>query len=127
MVTSSTNLFVVFFVVGYNNLTVVGSRFFLYFYPILVPLPPTVILAIVVVDVVDSRYLAGPLPSLLSLVAARGSIPSLPQSHMYGSCAVLSWKRRLLCVTHLYPQYVCVLFPGIGVTLPSYVVYIISA
>ena len=67
---SSTNLFVEVFLVGCNKLTVVGSRCFLYIYPILVPLPLTVILSIVVIDVIVSRYLAGPLPSLLYLVAA---------------------------------------------------------
>ena len=70
LVVSSANLFVVLFVVRYNKLTVVGSRCFLYIYPILVPLPLTVILSIVVIDVIVSRYLAGPLPSLLYLVAA---------------------------------------------------------
>ena len=74
----------------------------------LVPLSLTVILSIVVVVVAVSRYLAGPLPSFLSLVVARGSIPSLPQNHLEGSCVALSLKRKILFVPHLYQHWVCV-------------------
>ena len=80
------------------------------FYPILVLLPLTVILSIVVVDVVATRYLSGPLPSFFPLVDAQGSIPSLPQIHLEGSCVALSWKFWILFVPHLYPHWVCVFF-----------------
>ena len=90
------------------------------FYPILIPFPLTAILSIsvvvvvvvfvvvVVVIVVVSRYLNGPLPSLLSSVVPRGSIPSLPRNHLEGFCVVLSLKRQLLCVPHISQHWVCV-------------------
>ena len=80
------------------------------FYTILVPMPLTIILFIYVVDVVISKYLAGSLPIWNSLVTEQGSIPSLPQIHLEGSCVALSWKFWILFVPHLYPHWVCVLF-----------------
>ena len=82
VVDSSANILVVLCVVGYNELTVVGSIFFYTFYLILVLFPLTFILyiadfVVVVVVVVVYMYLDGPLPIFLSLVVARGYIPSL--------------------------------------------------
>ena len=80
------------------------------FYPILVLFPPNTILSIVVVYVVVSRFIDGLLPSLTFLVSEKGSIPSLTHIHLLGSFVALSCKRRLFCVPHLYPYWVCVFF-----------------
>ena len=80
---------------GTTSLQYLVLDFAYLFYPILIPLPLTVILSIAVVVADISRYLVGPSPILLSLVVALGSIPSLPWNHLEGFCVTLSLKRRL--------------------------------
>ena len=57
MIVISANILVILCRVGYNELKVVSSIFFLSIYPILVLLPQTVILSIVVIDVVFTGIL----------------------------------------------------------------------
>ena len=111
-VASSANIFLVFFVVGYNKFTVVSFRFFLSILSDLDPLTLTIILSIFVVDIVVSRYMAGTLPSFLFLVSGRLSIPFLPQSDMEGSCVALSWEQQILCVPHFYLHWASLLYWG---------------
>ena len=73
--------------------------YFVYlFYPLLIPLPLTVVHATVAVVAAASMYHVDSSPSLLYIVFVLGSIPSQPQNHRGESCVSFLLMRLIWCV-----------------------------